>query len=254
MVYTRDVFPYVLERMLRDENLEQPQKLLLFSEQDDTEGFDTLAQDLAEKNDDLETIKVVYNQHPLVVFCGHYRQALPLNLLQHRFKARRKTSGYLQHWKLPAALAACVLILHLGITAFERQRLARQNQKMHAQIEKIYKNAFPQSRKIVNPRVQMEQKLKELKGTGGSKTDLLLLLAEAFGSMDSTGAVSIQSITYRNKRMDVSLESKNLQAIENLNRELNKNPNIKAEIISSSSEKDRVSGNIRIQGRGEASS
>ena len=98
----------------------------------------------------------------------------------------------------------------------------------------------------------MEQKLKELKGTGGgSKTDLLFLLAESFGTLEKPGAITIQSINYRNRRMDVSLDSKNLQAIENLNRQLNRNPKIKAEIISSSSEKDRVTGNIRIEGRSE---
>lgn len=249
MVFTEDVFPYVLKRMLHDGKTDRPKKLLLFSEQENSETFDTLAQSLADEYEDIETIRVVYNQHPLVVFCGHYRQALPLNLLQHQFKAKRKTSGYLQHWKLPAALAACALVLHLGITAFEQQRLAKQNQLMHAQIEKIYRKAFPQSRKVVNPRVQMEQKLKELKSAAGNKNDLLFLLAEAFGSLDNIDSVSIQSITYRNRRMDISLDSKNLQAIENLNRQLNRNPNIKAEIISSSSEKDKVSGNLRIEGR-----
>ena len=258
MVYTSDVFPYVLRRAFGEEEQEAPQKLLLFSEQEHSETFDTLFDEnmlaeLEQKNESLEIIRVSYNQHPLVIFCGYYRQALPLNLLQHKFKAKRKSSGYWQYWKLPAALAACALVLYLGIAAFEKNRLAEQNRQMYAQIVKIYKRAFPQSRKIVNPRVQMEQKLKELKGAGGSSSnDLLFLLAESFGSLDNTGTVSIQSITYRNHRMDISLDSKNLQAIENLNRELNKNPNIRAEIVSSSSEKDRVSGNIRIEGRSSA--
>jgi hypothetical protein len=49
--------------------------------------------------------------------------------------------------------------------------------------------------------------------------------------------------------MDIGLDSKNLQAIENLNKKINTNNTIKAEISSSSSEKDKVKGNIRIEGR-----
>lgn len=50
--------------------------------------------------------------------------------------------------------------------------------------------------------------------------------------------------------MDIGLDSANLQAIENLNKKLNENTKLKSEITSSSSEKDKVKGNLRIEGRG----
>lgn len=50
--------------------------------------------------------------------------------------------------------------------------------------------------------------------------------------------------------MDIGLDGSNLQAVENLNKNLNNNKKIKSEITSSSSEKDKVKGNLRIEGRG----
>jgi len=250
MVVSHELLPYVLANKLKDDEQTRPEKILLFCEQENTTAFDALK---AEKifDDDIEINSIVYNTHPLVVFCGNYKQALPLNLLQHKFKTKRKTSGYWQHWRLAASLAAIWLVLHLGMTAFQHAQLKQENIVTKARIEKIYKKAFPLSRKIINPRVQMEQKLKELKGSAGnSSKGLIFLLAESFGtqSLDKKN-ITLQSLTFRNNRMNIGLESSNLQAIENLNKKLNSNKKIKSEIISSSSEKDKVKGNLRIEGR-----
>ena len=250
MVVSHELLPYVLSSKLQDESLTSPEKILLFCEQENTTAFDALkAENIFD--DDIEINNIVYNAHPLVVFCGNYKQAIPLNLLQHEFKPKRKTSGYWQHWRLAASLAAIWLVLHLGLTGFQHAQLKQENIVTKARIEKIYKKAFPQSRKIINPRVQMEQKLKELKGSAGNNSKgLLFLLAESFGTLTHDKQnITLQSLTFRNNRMDIGLEGSNLQAIENLNKNLNSNKKIKSEIVSSSSEKDKVKGNIRIEGR-----
>jgi general secretion pathway protein L len=249
MVFSQDVFPYIMASKLKElaEEETRPEKILLFCEQQAAQAF---AQ-LAIENDNIETINIVYNTHPLVVFCAHYRQALPLNLLQHKFKPRRKTTGYWHHWSLAASLAAAWLVLHLGLAGFQLTRLQAENNVTSAQIESIYKKAFPESKKIVNPRLQMEQKLNELKNSSGNSSNgILFLLAESFGAFGPDNSnITLQSLTFRNNRMDVGLDSTNLQAIESLNKNLNSSTKIKSEIASSSSEKDKVKGNLRIEGR-----
>jgi len=247
MTMFHDVLPYVISSKLQDEELGKPDKILLFNEQENTDVF----ADITIEDEDIEVINIVYNTHPLVVFCGHYRQALALNLLQHEFKPKRKSSGQWQHWRIAASLAVIWLVLHLGLTGFQYSQLTDENKITKARIEKIYKKSFPKSRKIVNARAQMGQKLKELKGnTGGSGKGLIFLLAESFGNLGNDKAnITLNSLTFRNNRMDISLDSANLQTIENLNQKLNKNTNIKSEITSSSSEKDKVKGNLRIEGR-----
>ncbi len=97
----------------------------------------------------------------------------------------------------------------------------------------------------------MEQKLKELKGTAGNSSHgLIYLLSESFGTLsDDKKNITLQTLTFRNNRMEIGLESSNLQAVENLNKKLNNNKKIKAEITSSTSEKNKVKGNLRIEGR-----
>jgi general secretion pathway protein L len=249
MVFSNDIFPYIMSSKLQEEaeNEALPEKILLFCEQENPDAF---AQ-LSIENENIETINIVYNTHPLVVFCAHYRQAMPLNLLQHKFKPKRKTSGYWQHWRLAASLASVWLVLHLSLAGIQLSKLQNENNITSAQIEDIYKKTFPDSRKIVNPRVQMEQKLNELKNSAGNNSNsILFLLAESFGtlSQDKTN-ITLQSLTFRNSRMEIGLDGSNLQAIENLNKNLNSSTKIKSEITSSSSEKDKVKGSLRIEGR-----
>ena len=249
LIISHDILPYIIDSKLHDGKQDKPKKILLFSEQDDATAFDQLKEKVIDDDADIELINIVYNSHPLVVFCGNYKRAMPLNLLQYDFKPKRKTSGYWQHWRLAASLAAVWLVLHLGLTAFQYSQLKDANIITRANIEKIYKQSFPQSRKIVNPRVQMEQKLDELKGSaGGSSKGLLFLLAESFGTLShDKDNITLQSLTFRNNRMDIGLEGSNLQAVETLNKNLNNNRKIKSEITSSSSEKDKVKGNLRIE-------
>ncbi|VAW51411.1 hypothetical protein MNBD_GAMMA06-669 [hydrothermal vent metagenome] len=262
MQIAHEIFPYIVTNKLQDEAQEQPEKILLFCEQENTSAFDTLKAEDAlnnnnsdDSNSSIEIIDIVYNSHPLVVFCGNYKQATALNLLQHEFKSKRKSSGYFQHWRLAASLAAIWLVLHLGLTSFQHSQLKDENIVTKAKIGKIYKKSFPQSKKIVNPRVQMEQKLKALKGgTGNTSQGFMFLLGESFGTIkfgtikQDKKKVTLQSLTFRNNRMDIGLEGSNLQAVENINKNLNSNKNIKSEITSSSSEKDKVKGNLRVEG------
>jgi general secretion pathway protein L len=247
MVVPHDSLTYLFENKLGDESVTKPEKILLFRESENDTAFDL---ESLEKYD-IELVEITYNTHPLVVFCGNYRQALPLNLLQHDFKVKSKSSGYWLQWRLAASLAGFWLLLHLGVTAFQLNQLKEENILTKNKMEKIYKTAFPKSRKINNARRQMEQKLKTLKSNSGTASNgLLFILQKSFNSLDQEAKdVTFQSITYRNNRMDIGLDSKNLQAIETLNKKLNSNDEIKSEISSSSSENNKVKGNLRIEAR-----
>ncbi len=97
----------------------------------------------------------------------------------------------------------------------------------------------------------MEQKLKELKNASGNATNgLLFMLEESFSGLNQeTKDINFKSFTFRNNRLDIGLESKNLQATETLNKKLNTSKTIKSEITASSSEKNIVKGNLRVEAR-----
>ena len=237
--------PLLLQASL-DRTVNKPEKIVCFyldGEQPDPalEQIDT----------DIEIINVAYNTHPLVVFCGEFDRAKSLNLLQGKYKPRRKNSGQWHRWQLAASLAAVWLVLYAGINLVELNSLKQKNAELGLEIENIYKKSFPGSRRIVNPRVQMEQKLNELRGGGGPQgSQFLALLTESVSAISSQKDIEVQSIDFRNNRMEIGLTGTNLQSVETLNNQLNKNTRLATEITSATSEKNIVKGRIRLQRSG----
>ena len=242
-------------------NLEQqaenlPEKVILFTPEDNAEdgddkkAIDELISTISScLNDDIEFVNVSYNTHPLVIYCGQYQKAMPLNLLQDAYKPKQKGNIDWRRWRLAASLAIFFLCLHLGSASVQYYDLLEKNNQLSSQINKIYKNTFPQTKKIVNARVQMEQKLNKLKGTSSntSSGDVVELLASSASALSTEKSITLQSISFRNNRMDIELTGTNLQAVESLNKKLNNQKSIKAEIVTSSSEKNQVKSSIRIQ-------
>lgn len=243
--FDRDALPLLLKSELHQTERRQPEKIILFA----VDGDKSETQDIDELiPENIELIKVSYNTHPLVVFCGQYKHVLPLNLLQHDYKPKQKTNANWQRWRLTASLSAVWLCLNLGMTNVQYNKFEDNNKKLQVEINSIYKKAFPQSKRIVNARVQMQQKLDELKGLSksGSNNSLIALLSDSSTALSSEKSITVQSINYRNNTVDIEVTGANLQNIEQLNKKLNK-ATLSAEIVSSSSEKDQVKGNIRIK-------
>jgi len=244
--YDRELASLIIETSLQNDTLPTPEKILLFcTEEDNPEDIRKVIPD------DIELVQIKYNQHPLVVYCGQYKNAMPLNLLQGDFKPKSKTTVQWKRWRLAASLAAFWLVLNLSVTAYQYQQLDASNNEMQTEIIKLYKSSFPESRKIVNPRVQMEQKLNQLKtGVSGEAGSLLGILADAASALSKDTNITLQSIDYRNNRVDINLTSNNLGAIQTLNNNLNQVGTLKSEIISSTSDKNAVKGSLRLQKAG----
>ena len=249
MVLTPELLDYVIDSKLSSEDAgDKPEKLLVFTEQEDDSDLP------AQKDDSIELVDIRYNQHPLVIFSGNYKLAEPLNLLQHGFRQKRESTGHWRHWRLAASLAAVWLVLSLSITGYQSSIVAEQNDAIDREIATIFRSTFPDSRIIPGREKKlMQDNLDALRsGSGGGENSLLYLLTESFGTLKSDPQnITLQTLTYRNNKVEIGLEGSNLQAIENLNSKLNQSDRIKAEITSSSSEKDRVRGNICIEGRTE---
>ncbi len=172
----------------------------------------------------------------------------PLNLLQGGYRPQDKVATYLRPWRLTAAL----LILWGGLSVAkqwaEYQQLSQQRQALNAQIEKIYRDTFPQASKIVNPRVQMAQKLKTLRAQQNRTTqedDFLVLLNKISTPLARTPGFNLKRIDYRQGRFDIQFTVANLQALEYLKQRLSR-LGLTVEIQSAISRHKQVESRLRI--------
>jgi len=172
-----------------------------------------------------------------------------LNLLQGDYRPVNKTAHTWRRWRLTAILLLSLGLLQIIAQGIEYQGLKRQRAELNAQIEEIYKQTFPEARKIVNPRVQMEQQLKNLRlqhGATGNEDNFLFLFNQISIPLRQAKGLNIQRIDYRDGQFDIHLEVADWQAWEYLKRKLEA-LNLSVEKQSATSTNTVVQSHLRIQ-------
>ena len=189
---------------------------------------------------------------PLELLAHGWAQGKGINLLQGVYSRREEWGRLLRPWAASAALLLAGVILVGITTGLNYFHLSAQREQLSAEIEAVYRKAFPQAKRIVNPRVQMEQKLTQLRRqAGGGNTDFLAMFAETADVVRAAKGINVRGASYRNGRLDLDLRADNLQILDSLKQSLVRSGLMSAEIQSASTGKDqKVKSRMRVQVKG----
>ena len=166
------------------------------------------------------------------------------NLLQGDYlpqERRQAASGY----KIAAALLGAALLIRLGADGFEYFSLHNKDRALGEQIEATFRSAFPEVTRIVNPRVQMEQKLRELK-TGSIGAGYFQLLLGAVARAVPPAQATLEEITFRENSLIVTCTTSDFAGLDRLKELFSREQNVRVELLSSGSRDNRVSGRFKL--------
>lgn len=175
----------------------------------------------------------------------------PLNLLQGPYSKSGEWERIWKPWRATAALLVAGVLVSFAAMGVDYYRLSAESEQLQAQIEETFRKASPETKRVVNPRVQMQQKLDSLQKGGADTRGFLALLGKTGKVLKDIKDVELGGITYRAGRLDVDLKIGNLQMLDQLKQALTGNGDLKVEIQSATTGADqRVQGRMRIQGVG----
>lgn len=239
-----DFFPDIIKRLLKKADKAQcPDSVSIWSATDAAEL--TLAENMSEN---INIIQYEYDTSPIVHFLKMNNNKSLINLLQGPYKVVSHSSHWWKVWRVAAILGAVAIVLELVLGTVQLNKLTSHNELLEAEITNIYKKSFPRSKRIVNARVQMENKLKQLrKGKSKGAASFTDILLDTSPVLQATPGITIQAINYNNNKLQLSFSIDKLSSVESLKQRLNKLHNIKAELISSSSEAQQVNAQISIE-------
>lgn len=203
----------------------------------------------AEKNIDLSLHS--QDETRSVMLAQGFDEQHAINLLQGDYSRKQQLEKLLRPWRPALILAGLWLLLQVSMFTVEYQQLSAQSSELNAQIESVYREAFPQSRNIVNPRVQMQRGLEKLRGGGGTDDGLLPLLARAGAVFKATSGLSLRTLRFKDNKLDVDIEMPDLQSLDVLKQRLSDGAKLKVEIISASSRAGKVEGRLSLQSTGQ---
>ena len=197
-----------------------------------------------------ETQVEPYSGDPLTVFAGGV-DAQAINLLQGDYGRAGDWVRVLRPWRATAALLLAGVLVSNVVMGVDYYRLSREQDQLSAQIEETFRKALPGTKRIVNPRVQMQQQLDSLQRRAGAGGGFLRLLGQSGAVLKGMQGVDISGATFRAGRLDLDLTVANLQLLDQLKQALMQPGKLNVEIQSATTNKEqRVQSRLRIEAKG----
>lgn len=138
-----------------------------------------------------------------------FRSAPAINLLQGEFAPAGFSVDWLPRLKPALILGGLIVALQLGGGAVDWALLSYEKHKLQADMEKSFRQAFPEAKTIVDASLQMRRNLADLRHAAGQPDsgDFLPLLAKAAPVL--AGVANIQSMQYERGtlRLELRLQS-----------------------------------------------
>lgn len=132
-----------------------------------------------------------------------------VDLCQFEFAGEAGSARLWQAWRLPAALAAGVLLVHLIGINTHWLMLHAQKSTLVTQMEQTLRNAFPHTSVIVDAPLQMRRQLEQLRLANGKTGPAdFLPLADRFSQAATTlPPDGLQALDYRDQRLHITLKA-----------------------------------------------
>jgi general secretion pathway protein L len=187
---------------------------------------------------------------PLKVLSTGLDEKHSINLLQGDYKSDTGVGKWLRPWRFAAVLLGIWLGVQITSATVEFWRMSHENDALQARMEKLYRDTFPEAKRIVNPRVQMEQRLNALiaaqQNTGD--TGFLALLNAGGQAIKTFQGIEIDTFNYRQGKLVISLQASDFQSLEKVKQRLQKDGFI-VDIESADTSGKRVEARLRIERR-----
>ncbi len=173
-----------------------------------------------------------------------------INLQQGPYGTQERLSWYFQPWRPVAALLAVWVVLQGMGAVMDGMRLERERDALAAQVQAVFRDTFPDVKRVVNARVQMERRLKELRKSQGSlQEDFLRLLVGGTSALRQVNGIEIKRMRYQNGRLDLDLVLADMSGLDPLRQALQTESGLEANIVSAAAREGVVEGKIRITGK-----
>lgn len=167
----------------------------------------------------------------------------PLNLLQGDYSRREQWGRRLRPWLPAAALFLIWLTIQGGLSLFEMHTLRNQEAQLDAQMEALYRSSFPDARKVVDPRLQMEQKLAALKSGDSGFMKLAVSAAPALRN------IMVKGMRYQEGALEIDLSLPDMSALDAVRAAL-ESKGLQVDIGNTAQQDGKVVSRLTVRGGG----
>ena len=170
-----------------------------------------------------------------------------INFLQGSYRPQRRQTSRLGRWRMGAGLAASWFVAAVvmnGVSAFYS---GREADRLEAEASNLYREIFPEAKRIINPRRQMQQALGD---SSGGTLGLMLSLDHIASAVPAESRIQSLDFTSEDDELAVDLIVSGYERLETIKTALSENGKA-AEIVSAEQQPDGVRARVRVRGTGQ---
>jgi general secretion pathway protein L len=154
-----------------------------------------------------------------------------VNLLQGEFSRTTDYGVRWRPWRLAAALAAALLVVHVAAQALQIRQAKRESAALDGEISQVFSASMPGD-VLSDPRRQMQARLEKIRKSGAGPQYFLRTLQTLSGALAVNPKTTIGALSYRDDSLDMTLDAPSLAALSQLTQFVGKE-GLTAEIQSS---------------------
>jgi general secretion pathway protein L len=170
-----------------------------------------------------------------------------VNLLQGEFSRTTDYGARWRQWRMAAALAASLLVIHVAAQALQIRNAKHESAALDGEISQVFSSAMPGDAPT-DPRRQMQSKLEKIRKSGAGPQYFLRTLQTLSGALAVTPKTTISALSYRDDSLDMTVSAPSLAALSQLTQFVGKE-GLAAEIQSSNPVAAGVEAHLHVRGQ-----
>ncbi len=184
----------------------------------------------------------------LPLMAMEYERSRPINLLQGAYSSKAKVGKLLRPWTAAMGLLVALVATQFAANLFHQHRLSSEVDRLNAFMEAVYRQTFPGSQNVVNPKLQMERQLESLRKRAGSGAGgFLEYLSRSGPVLRSASGLKLTGMNYRDGALTLNVSANSLETVDELRERLMAEAALAVEIQSASSRDGKVNSRLLIR-------
>jgi general secretion pathway protein L len=180
---------------------------------------------------------------PLPWLAAQLPAAAPINLLQGSYAPRGNFLAHWQRWRLAAALAAILLLVHLGAQAWSLWRLNRAEHEVNGMIAELVDAQWTSGSGSIRERVEQALLNADSRSGRGGLLPALQVLAQAMSAVPGS---RIRALSFRDGALQLKVRAGDAQSLDRINQSL-RSAGWQAELVSGAPAGDAFEGNVQLR-------
>jgi len=183
---------------------------------------------------------------------GYHESSPALNLLQGSFAPSHQIQEMIPGLRPAAVMLAVLIVGSLGFNLWEWWNLKNTHENLRLEMTKVFRQAFPDARVVVDPALQMKRLLDELQGKSGKSTqaDALPLLGSVAPVIQAHPQIKLRSIQYGDSRLTVDITLPDFQTMETVKSAFTAR-GMQVEVVGANSTTSGIEGRLRLSQTGK---